>query len=158
LGDKHLPDVCKALKIKGFSATEKPLKSHWKATEKPPKRLPKNTEPLKIKHFVKFFSVFQFAEKDPLPSPTDPTPPDPYQNPVFFYTFQLYWKTEKKSSRSLKIKVLRFFGNLFGSFSVAFRFLALLQKTCYNKAPTLPPPLAQHHHKTVENQALHDAN
>jgi hypothetical protein len=35
--------------------------------------------------------------------------------------------------------------------------LALLLKTYDNKAPPTPP-LAQHHHKTVENQALHDAN
>jgi hypothetical protein len=57
----------------------------------------------------------------------------------------------------LKVKGLRLFGYLFGGFSVAFRFYALLQKTYDNKAPPTPP-LAQHHHKTVENQALHDAN
>jgi hypothetical protein len=57
----------------------------------------------------------------------------------------------------LKVKGLRLFGYLFGGFSVAFRFLALLLKTYDNKAPPTPP-LAQHHHKTVENQALHDAN
>jgi hypothetical protein len=57
----------------------------------------------------------------------------------------------------LKVKGLRLFGYLFGGFSVAFRFYALLQKTYDNKAPPTPP-LAQHHHKTVENQALYDAN
>jgi hypothetical protein len=62
LRDKRLRDVCEALKVKGFSATEKP-----------PKRLPKNSEPLKIKHLMNFFSVFRFAEKTHPPSP--PTRP-----------------------------------------------------------------------------------
>jgi hypothetical protein len=57
----------------------------------------------------------------------------------------------------LKAKGLRLFSFLFSGFSVAFQFLALLLKTYDNKAPPTPP-LAQHHHKTVENQALHDAN
>jgi hypothetical protein len=57
----------------------------------------------------------------------------------------------------LKIKGLRLYGSLYGGFTVALRFYALLLKTYDNKAPPTPP-LAQHHHKTVENQALHDAN
>jgi len=56
---KHLLDVCKALKIKRFRFP----KSHRKATEKPPKRIPKSTKPLKIKDLLKFFSVFRFSEK-----------------------------------------------------------------------------------------------
>jgi hypothetical protein len=38
----------------------------------------------------------------------------------------------------LKVKGLRLFGYLFGGFSVAFRFLALLLKTYDNKAPPTP--------------------
>jgi hypothetical protein len=44
-----------------------------KATEKPPKRLPKNIKPLKIKHLMKFFSVFRLYRKDPTHQPADPT-------------------------------------------------------------------------------------
>jgi hypothetical protein len=57
----------------------------------------------------------------------------------------------------LKIKGLGFYGIFYGGFTVALRFYALLLKTYDNKAPPTPP-LAQHRNKTVENQALHDAN
>jgi hypothetical protein len=58
----------------------------------------------------------------------------------------------------LKAKGLRLFSFLFSGFSAwLYSKLALLLKTYDNKAPPTPP-LAQHHHKTVENQALHDAN
>jgi hypothetical protein len=45
---KRLSDVCKALKIKDFSSTEKPLK-----------RLLKNFKPLTFKSLTDFFSVLQ---------------------------------------------------------------------------------------------------
>jgi hypothetical protein len=62
-------------------------------------------------------------------------------------------------SNSLKAKGLRLFTQGFTQCFTQWLYSkpALLLKTYDNKAPPTPP-LAQHHHKTVENQALHDAN
>jgi hypothetical protein len=54
----------------------------------------------------------------------------------------------------LKIKGLRLYGILYGGFTVALRFLALLQKTYDNKAPAQAPT----HQPTLGsklNNALH---
>jgi hypothetical protein len=83
-----------------------------------------------------FLSVFQFSEKI---YPTKPTHPlgtiFAVKTAVFSIHFSYTETTEKKTGKPLKIKGLRFFGKLFGSFSVAFQKLASLLKTCYNKAP-----------------------
>jgi hypothetical protein len=79
------------------------------------------------------------------------------KNFIFSIYLRLTVITVKKIAKSLKIKGLRLYGSLYGGFTVALRFYALLLKTYDNKAPPTPP-LAQRHNKTVENQALHDAN
>ncbi len=89
---------------------------------------------------MKFFTVLRFAVKRP---PTKPDPPTWHdfcrQVPRFFYTLRYNRKTVKKTTKSLKIKGLVFYGILYGCFTVALRFLALLLKTCYTKHQTHPP-------------------
>jgi hypothetical protein len=79
------------------------------------------------------------------------------KNPIFSIHLRLCVICVIKCVKPLKIKGLSFSASLSACFPHPFRKLALLQKTYDNKAPPTPP-LAQHHHKTVENQALHDAN
>jgi hypothetical protein len=84
--------------------------------------------------------------------------PHPYPIFSFFLYIPLSLQTlqnKKQKTKQIIVRVgLDSFGVVFG---VALEFLALLLKTYDNKAPPTPP-LAQHHNKTVENQALHDAN
>jgi hypothetical protein len=124
-----------------------------KATPKPLQRLLQNSKLLKIKHFVKFFGVLEFTPKTALPSPTHPLP-HPYPISSFF----LYIPLSLQTLQNKKQKTKQIIGRVgLDSFGVALEFLALLLKTYDNKAPPTPP-LAQHRNKTVENQALHDAN
>ncbi len=134
-------------------------KSYRKATEKPTEK--QQT----VENQALDETLFGFSVLPKRPHQTRPHPPTDQsvswhdfcrQGPRFFYTFQLYWKTEKKSSKSLKIKGLRLFGGFFGSFSVAFRFLAPLLKTCYTKHPTLPHPLLSTTVKTLWHKHLLD--
>jgi hypothetical protein len=113
---------------------------------------------------MKFFTVLRFYRKK-CPKPDRPTDRPVSQlarflqskTSIFSIHLRLTVITVKKIAKSLKIKGLRLYGSLYGGFTVALRFYALLLKTYDNKAPPTPP-LAQHHNKTVENQALHDAN
>jgi hypothetical protein len=76
---KHLRDVCKLLKIKDFLSTEKPPKSHRKATEK--RQIVENQALAKI--------LFSFSVL--LPRPAYPTHPHPWhdfctaRNSTFLY-------------------------------------------------------------------------
>jgi hypothetical protein len=79
------------------------------------------------------------------------------KNPIFSIHLRLTVICVIKCVKSLKIKGLGFYARLYACFTHALRKPALLLKTYDNKAPPTPP-LAQHHNKTVENQALHDAN
>jgi hypothetical protein len=86
LRDKRLLDVGKALKIKGFSATEKPPKSHRKATEKTTEK----HQTVENQALAKILFGFSVCRKDPPTKPADP--PTRWhdfcsQKHDFFYTF-----------------------------------------------------------------------
>jgi len=118
--------------------------SFRKATEKPLKRILKSTKPLKIKHLLKFFSVFQFYRKTRLSKPATRPPVGTIfagKMPVFSIHCSITAITAKKFIKSLKIRGLRFCSFLCSGFAVALQFLALLLKTCYNKAPPYTHPL-----------------
>jgi hypothetical protein len=87
---KHLLDVSKALKIKHFSLTPKPLQS---------------VKPLKIKYLMKFFGVLECTAKTRLPDP--PAWHDfCMQEAQHFYTF-LYHSKNSKNKNKKSIKSLR---------------------------------------------------
>jgi hypothetical protein len=121
-----------------------------------------NSKPLKIKHLkIFFFSFFANALKaHPTKPPTRPARWHDFcsQEPRFFYTLSIHLNKLNKNSKTLENQGLE---PLSKSLSMLLRWLlsklALLLKTYDNKAPPTPP-LAQHRNKTVENQALHDAN
>jgi hypothetical protein len=84
---KRLSDVCKALKINYFSATEKPPKSYRKATEKTTEKH-QTVENQGLDEFLFSFSVLP---KRPTHQARRPAPPDHLtfvkSDPRFFYTF-----------------------------------------------------------------------
>jgi len=100
---KHLLDVGKALKIKGFSDTEKPPKSYRKATEKDTEK----HQTVENQALAEIFSVFRFFYPN---IPQDPPPPrwhDFCMPPArFFYTF-LYHRKNRKTKNKKQRKTLR---------------------------------------------------
>jgi hypothetical protein len=138
LRNKHLLDVCKALKIKDLTHTPKPLQSHSKAT---PKTTPKH-QTVENQALDEIFWSFGVCSKN---HPTKPAHPlgtiFAGKMPVFSIHISITPKTPKKNTKPLKIKGLRFWSSLWSGFGVALEFVALLQKACYNKAPPKPHPL-----------------
>jgi len=100
---KHLLDVGKALKIKGFSDTEKPPKSYRKATEKDTEKH-QTVENQALAEIFFGFSVF-LPKHTPRPTPT---PWHDFCMPParFFYTF-LYHRKNRKTKNKKQRKTLR---------------------------------------------------
>jgi len=94
---KHLLDVGKALKIKGFSDTEKPPKSYRKATEKDTEK----HQTVENQALAEIFSVFRFFYPN---IPQDPPPPlgtiFACHPPVFSIHFSITEKTEKQKTKN----------------------------------------------------------
>jgi len=79
---KRLSDVCKALKIKHFSATEKPPKSYRKATEKQ-----QTVENQGLDESLFGFSVLPKRPAHQARHPPRPLARFLQARPRFFYTF-----------------------------------------------------------------------
>jgi len=109
---------------------------------------------------IKRFGVLELAPKPLLPSPPPAHPLGTIfagKMPVFSIHISITPKTPKKNTKPLKIKGLRLWSGFGVALEWLWSFLHFCKKsTILNPHPTLS--LAQHHHKTVENQALHDAN
>ena len=120
----------------------------WQVCGKDAERMRKNCG---IKQIVENQALYEFLSAFPhmrKKTPTKPaTPPPPVgtifavKNPIFSIHFCISEICGIKCVKSLEIKGLRFSARLSAFFPHPFRKLALLPKTCYNKAPPKPHPL-----------------
>jgi hypothetical protein len=134
--------------------------SHCKATAKLLQRILQNSKLLKIKHLMKFFAVLQSTAKT-YTQARRPAPPVGTifagKMPVFSIHISITAKLQKQKTKTNQTIDRVGFGSFAVFFAVALQWLCSFlhfckKSTILNPLPT--PHLAQHHHKTVEIQAL----
>jgi len=120
-------------------------KSHRKATEKLPKRIPKSIKPLKIKHLLKFFRFFGFSTQTYPKTHPHPLARFLHATRPFFLYISLSPKKPKNKKQKTKKNIERVgFDGFSVFFSVAFRLLfgfLTNYKNCIITKPRQAPPL-----------------